>query len=133
MVRAHRRAPRCVSRRRATISPSCAPLKEGFLPSGLKTDSWASFDGTGLREMPIRRGRATVYFVSEAPDGSVGLPAETVAASYRLEGADWTRIELPLSINIYRMVALDARSAVFCGARGGLCARLADGELSASI
>ncbi|MEW6432955.1 MAG: hypothetical protein AB1730_15740 [Myxococcota bacterium] len=81
----------------------------------------AHFDGAGLVEVPVP-GAETIYMVSEAPDGTV-FASGSFGGLYRLEGREWVRVELPVGVDIYRILA-KGRSDVWLAGQKGLCAHL---------
>lgn len=87
----------------------------------------AHFDGTTLSEYPIPDG-ATVYLISEAPDGSV-FACGDAGRLFRLSSGQWNRIELSTGADIYRIMAQSTERVWMIGSNG-FCARLEGAELS---
>lgn len=86
----------------------------------------AHFDGERLVEKPVS-GAETIYTVSEAPDGTVFAGGDS-GGLYRLDGESWTRLDLPIDADIYRVVAT-SRSRVLLAGETGLCGVLEDDDL----
>jgi hypothetical protein len=86
----------------------------------------AHFDGKHLVETPLTEA-GTVYFVSEAPDGTVFACGDS-GGLFRLDAQVWTRLELPTTQAIYRILASSASRVLLAG-EDGLCGVFEDGEL----
>ena len=96
------------------------PASKGAFVIGL--DGYVGhFDGKRITNMPVP-GVSTVYCVSEAPDGTVYASAER-GGLYRREGKAWKALALGIKGDVNVVVALDAKTALLCGA-DGLCGRL---------
>ena len=84
----------------------------------------AHFDGERLVELPVPDA-TSIYMVSEAPDGTVFACGDS-GGLYRLDGEAWTRIDLGIGADIYRILATGASRVLLAGEKG-LCG-LFEGE-----
>ena len=84
------------------------------------------FDGTTLTDLPVTDAE-DVYCVSVTEDGAV-YASGNEGGLWRLEGSSWSRIELPVAVDIYSVVADGPNGLLLCG-EGGFCGRLIEGEL----
>ncbi len=66
-------------------------------------------------------GITNVYYVSQAPDGTILASAER-GGFFRLEGGTWNRLDLQTNVELYRVEALAHDQAVLAGSNG-FCAR----------
>jgi len=79
------------------------------------------FDGDALTDLPLP-GVATVYDVSEAPDGTIYAAAHR-GGLFRREANAWKALPLGVEEDVRGVLALDATTALLCG-DAGLCGRL---------
>ena len=112
-------APAIVLEVKADMTKLCASSR-GVWIVGLN-GYVAHFDGGALSEFPVPDA-GNIYFVSEAPDGTV-FACGDAGGLYRLDGNAWTRIDLPTGSDIHRILA-KGREWVLLAGSDGLCAEL---------
>lgn len=74
------------------------------------------FDGRILSDMPVLQA-GDIYYVSEAPDGSI-FASGSKGGLYRRESNAWVKIELGIGSEIYRVLALNGKSVLLAGSEG---------------
>lgn len=95
------------------------PARDGAFVLGLN-GYIGLLGGTSVTDMSIP-GETNLYYVSQAPDGTI-LASAGAGGFYRRDGASWTKIDLQTNVEIYRVEALARDQAILAGSNG-FCAR----------